>query len=216
MINVLIAEDHTIVRNGIKMLLQTDSDINIVGEATCGADVIEQMSQSGKVDLLLTDIQMQEMDGIMLISKAKAINAETEVVVLSMHNDVSYIGQAFAQGASGYLLKECNTDELLFAIKQVASGRKYICMDLSVKLLELCGQRKSTCSTKQQLNVEFSERELEVLRLIGEGMTNDEMSDKLFLSKRTIEGHRQSLLNKTGSRNTATLIRFAVINGFID
>lgn len=216
MINVLIAEDHTIVRNGIKMLLQTDSNINIVGEATSGAEVIDQMSNAVKVDVLLTDIQMQEMDGITLISKAKAINPNTEVIVLSMHNDVTYIDQAFAQGASGYLLKECNTDELLFAVKQVALGRKYICMELSVKLLGLCAQRTSVASSRQNLTAEFSDRELEVLRLIGEGMTNDEMSERLFLSKRTIEGHRQSLLNKTGSRNTATLIRFAVINGFID
>ena len=198
------------------MLLQTDGSINIIGEATSGAEVIALMSHPVTVDVLLTDIQMQEMDGIALISKAKEIDPHTEVIVLSMHNDVSYIDQAFAQGASGYLLKECNTDELLFAVKQVAAGRKYICMDLSVKLLGLCAQRTSVASTKQILNAEFSERELEVLRLIADGMTNDEMSDKLFLSKRTIEGHRQSLLNKTGSRNTATLIRFAVTNGFIE
>ena len=155
------------------------------------------------------------MDGITLITKAKEIDPNIEVIVLSMHNDVSYISQAFAHGASGYLLKECNTDELLFAVKQVMHGRKYICMDLSVKLLDLCAQHISVGSSRQNLNAEFSERELEVLRLIADGLTNDEMSDKLFLSKRTIEGHRQSLLNKTGSRNTATLIRFAVLNGFI-
>ncbi len=215
MINVLIAEDHTIVRNGIKMLLQTDDDINIIGEATSGAEVIDLMRSPVAVDLLLTDIQMQEMDGITLISKAKEINPQTVVIILSMHNDVNYIDQAFAQGASGYLLKECNTDELLFAVKQVVAGKKYICMELSSKLLSLCAQRPSG-NSRHNLNVDFSERELEVLKLIGEGMTNDEMSDKLFLSKRTIEGHRQSLLNKTASRNTATLIRFAVINGFIN
>lgn len=216
MINVIIAEDHAIVRNGIKMLLQTDSSINIIGEATSGAEVLELMSHPVKVDVLMTDIQMQEMDGITLISNAKAIDPNIEVIVLSMHNDISYINQAFAHGASGYLLKECDTDELLFAVKQVMHGRKYICMDLSVKLLELCGQRPSVEDSRQNLNADFSERELEVLRLIADGLTNDEMSDKLFLSKRTIEGHRQSLLNKTGSRNTATLIRFAVTNGFIE
>lgn len=216
MINVIIAEDHNIVRNGIKMLLQTDSSINIIGEATSGADVIKLMSHPIKVDVLLTDIQMQEMDGIALISKAKAIDPHTAVIVLSMHNDVNYIDQAFAEGASGYLLKECNTDELLFAVKQAMAGRRYICMDLSVKLLGLAAQRTSVTNARQHVNAEFSERELEVLHLIAEGLTNDEMSDKLFLSKRTVEGHRQSLLNKTGSRNTATLIRFAVRNGYLD
>ena len=216
MINVIIAEDHAIVRNGIKMLLQTDSSINIIGEATSGAEVLELMNNPVKVDVLLTDFQMQEMDGITLISKAKAIDPNIGVIVLSMHNDISYINQAFSQGASGYLLKECNTDELLFAIKQVTNGRKYICMDLAEKLLKLSTQHRSVERSRENLNADFSERELEVLRLIADGLTNDEMSDKLFLSKRTIEGHRQSLLNKTGSRNTATLIRFAVTNGFIE
>src|SRR5690606_4644350 len=119
-----------------------------------------------------------------------------------------------AEGASGYLLKNISSDELIFAIKHVSSGNQYLCSELSIKLLERV-TKSSALTPIIDSNIEFSSREVEVLNLIAEGLTNLEMSEKLFLSKRTIEGHRQSLIEKTGSRNTAALIRFAVLNGFV-
>jgi DNA-binding NarL/FixJ family response regulator len=132
-----------------------------------------------------------------------------------MHNDMSYVTEAFARGASGYLLKECSPEELLFAIKYIARNGQYLSAELAVKLPGLYSAVFAASKSAPLSDIQFTERELEVMRLIGEGMTNNEISDYLFLSKRTVEGHRQSLLEKTGCRNTAVLVKFAVQNGLI-
>ena len=209
-LNVILAEDHSIVREGIKSLLENDRSIQIIDIAANGNEVLEKLEGSTKADVLLTDIQMPGTDGITLITDVKKINPDIKVIVLSMHDDISYVTEAFARGASGYLLKECNVDELLFAIKNVTAESRYLSMDLSQVLVDAFLKEKSGKAIPPEINLEFSAREMEVLQLISEGLTNNEISERLFLSKRTVEGHRQSLLEKTGSRNTATLIKFAI------
>jgi len=215
MVNILLAEDHNIVRNGIKMLLEADKDINIVGEAFDGKQALEKVTSGLEIDIVLTDINMPEMDGISLIKEVKQINPNIHVVVLSMHDHEKYIIQAFAEGAKGYVLKNVNADELVFALKYIANGGRYLCSELTMKIVEKMLDSKHQLSESPQPSIDFSLREIEILQLIAEGYTNNEMSEKLFLSKRTIEGHRQSLIDKTNSKNTAALIRFAVRNGFI-
>ena len=215
MLNILLAEDHNIVRNGIKVLLEADTDINIVGEALNGKQALEKIESGLKIDIVLTDINMPEMDGISLIKEVKQINPTIHVVVLSMHDHEKYIIQAFAEGAMGYILKNVNADELIFALKYIANGGRYLCSELTMKIVEKMLDTKLQQSENLQPSIDFSLREIEILQLIAEGYTNSEMSEKLFLSKRTIEGHRQSLIDKTNSKNTAALIKFAVRNGFI-
>lgn len=210
-LNIILAEDHAIVRDGIKMLLETDEYIHVIGIAADGDGVMDIINGPVKADVLLTDIQMPGVDGFTLIDRIKKLNTNIKVVVLSMHNDMSYVTEAFARGASGFLLKECSPGELLFAVKYVARNGQYLSAELAVKLPGLY----SVAFPSGKSGIQFTERELEVMRLIGEGMTNNEISDYLFLSKRTVEGHRQSLLEKTGCRNTAVLVKFAVQNGFI-
>ncbi|TDQ11812.1 response regulator transcription factor [Pedobacter metabolipauper] len=212
MLEVLLAEDHNIVRNGIRMLLETDKTINIVAEATNGKEVLEHIANGKKIDIVLADINMPELDGISLIRELKLVSPKTRVVILSMHDNEKYVFQAFIEGASGYLLKNVSADELLFSLKHVNTGNKYLCSELAIKIM---GRQIQNSSSGLEFAAEFSPREIEVLLLIAEGHTNHEMSEKLFISKRTIEGHRQSLIDKTGSRNTAALIRFAVSNGII-
>jgi DNA-binding NarL/FixJ family response regulator len=159
---------------------------------------------------------MPEMDGISLIAQLRTLSPSTHIVMLSMLDNEKYVAQAFIEGARGYLLKNVGEEELNFALRYVAGGGKYLCAELAEKLLD-----KLTQTTLQQpeangQHIDFSLREMEVLHLIAEGYTNTEMADKLFLSKRTIEGHRQALIDKTGAKNTAALIRFAVVNGFIN
>ena len=215
MLNVLLAEDHNIVRNGIKMLLETDSAINILGEAVNGREVLDFIRSGQKVDVVLADINMPELDGITLTSELKILSPKTKVVILSMHDTEKYVIEAFTAGASGYLLKNVSADELIFSLKHTNAGGKYLCSELSMSMMNrVINDGNSPVSTVPS-NIEFSAREIEVLNLIAEGLTNMEMSEKLFISKRTIEGHRQSLIDKTGSRNTATLIRYAVQNGLI-
>jgi two-component system response regulator NreC len=215
-IKVILAEDHSIVRDGIKLILERDEAIEVVGVATSAEEVLERIDGFEKADLLLTDIQMPGLDGIQLIERVKELQPDIKVIVLSMHSDVSYVTEAFARGAAGYLLKDCTPDELVFAVKNVHSGASYLSMDLSAQLV--AAFNATSCYSKDAVPVvtaDFTEREMEVLQLIGEGLTNNEMSERLFLSKRTIEGHRQSLLDKTGCRNTAVLIKYAVQNELV-
>jgi two-component system response regulator NreC len=213
--NILLAEDHNIVRNGIKMLLETENSFKVVGEAANGIEVLEKIKTTSHIDMLLTDINMPGIDGISLIKEALAINPTLKIAMLSMHDNEKYVHQAFMEGASGYLLKNVSAEELIFSLKHIQNGGKYLCAELTMAMLDTMIYHKQYQYSKQVLAIDFSQREIEILQLIAEGLTNSEMSDKLFISKRTIEGHRQSLLEKTESKNTATLIRFAVVNGII-
>jgi len=212
---ILLAEDHNIVRNGIKMLLETTPDIEIVGEATDGKQVIEMVNNGQAIDIVLADINMPEMDGITLTKALKKIDPEIKVVILSMHDSEKYVVQAFLEGAAGYMLKNVSADELIFSLMFIGNGGKYLCAELVMKLIDNLITHKQHQQEKTIADLDFSVREIEVLQLIADGLTNAEMSDKLFISKRTIEGHRQSLLDKTGSKNTASLVRFAVQNHII-
>ncbi|MBG6233464.1 DNA-binding NarL/FixJ family response regulator [Pedobacter sp. CAN_A7] len=215
MLNVILAEDHNIVRNGIKMLLEMDKSINVVGEAMNGLEALEMVQKGMVVDIVLADINMPEIDGIALISKIKSINQNIKVMILSMMDNEKYVAQSFMEGASAYLLKSVSADELIFSIKHVASGNKYLCTELSIRQLDRLIQKSNMEYGGVDISKNFSMREIDVLHLIAEGLTNSEMSDRLFISKRTVEGHRQSLIEKTGSRNTAALIKYAVLNGIV-
>lgn len=214
MISILLAEDHNIVRNGIKMLLEADEQIKVVGEAVNGLDVMKQVA-THPIDIILADINMPEMDGMQLLKELKDKHPQVKVMLLSMHDHEKYVMEAFKNNADGYLLKNIGADELIFAIKFVHQGRKYLCSELTMLLMDNLLKSKQYLTAMPDNDIDFSLRELEILQLIAEGLTNLEMSEKLFLSKRTIEGHRQSLLDKTGSKNSAALIRYGVLHGLI-
>jgi len=214
MINILLAEDHNIVRNGIKMLLESDKEIQVLGEAVNGVEVLKQIANKA-IDLILVDINMPEMDGMQLLKEVKHKYPHVKVMMLSMHDHEKYVMEAFKNGSDGYLLKNIGADELIFAVKFVNQGRKYLCAELTMSMMDNLLQSKQYLITMPDNEIDFSLRELEILQLIAEGLTNLEMSEKLFLSKRTIEGHRQSLLDKTGSKNSAALIRYGVLHGLI-
>ncbi|WP_026904889.1 response regulator transcription factor [Pedobacter glucosidilyticus] len=215
MINIILAEDHNIVRNGIKILLERDADLRVVAETVNGKEVLKLLQTDLIVNIVVADINMPEMDGITLVKIMKQKYPHIPIIILSMLDNEQYIIEAFKEGASGYLFKNINADELIFALKYVCNGNKYICNELSLsllaKLMKLPSQDKN-----QTLKYSFSAREIEILHLMSEGYTNNEMSDKLFISKRTIEGYRQNLLDRTKVKNTAALIKYAVLNGIID
>lgn len=214
MINIILAEDHNIVRNGIKMLLESDNTIRVDGEAVNGLAVMNQLNQK-PVDIVLADINMPEMDGMQLLKEIKNKFPEIKVIMLSMHDHEKYVVEAFKNGADGYLLKNMGAEELIFAVKFVNQGRKYLCSELTMSLMDTMLKSRQFLMAMPSNEIDFSLRELEILQLIAEGLTNLEMSEKLFLSKRTIEGHRQSLLDKTSSKNSAALIRYGVLHGLI-
>lgn len=215
-LKIILAEDHNLVRNGIKMLLESQADIEVIAEADDGKQVLEHIASGLIPDIVLADINMPEMDGISLIKAIKLTHSDIKVVILSMLDNEKYVMQAFMEGSYGYLLKNVNESEMLFALKTVAGGSKYLCVELTETMLDRFIHETASQSEQEEIQVDLSMREIEVLHLVAEGYTNQEMADKLFLSKRTIEGHRQMLIDKTGSKNTASLIRFAVVNGYLN
>jgi len=212
--DVILAEDDNLVRDGIRLLLETHGGFRVIGEAHNGLEAIELLKEGKKPDVILADINMPDMDGIELIKAVKDYDPKIQVVMLSMLANEKYIIQSFSEGASGYLLKTVSPDELIFSLKQVVSGERYISSDLSFGLLERSAKQPPIVPA-EPLNLHLNSREMEILKLIGEGLTNSEMGEKLFISRRTVEGHRQNLMDKTGCKNTASLIKYAVLNRLI-
>lgn len=215
MIKILLAEDHNIVRNGIRILLEAEPRFQVIAEAVNGLEV-EALLQNGiQVDLILADINMPEMDGITMLKGVQQAYPDIKVIMLSMYDNMKYVSESFRAGALGYLLKSVDAEELIFAIKHVYSGKKYICAAISLNLLNRSENLVAETAQGDVSDLAFTGREIEVLLLIAAGFTNQEMANKLFMSKRTVEGHRQTLIEKTGSRNTAALVHFAVLHQLI-
>ncbi|HEY4652617.1 MAG TPA: response regulator transcription factor [Pontibacter sp.] len=208
LVRVIITEDHRILRQGLRMLLQEDSGIEVVGEACNGKELLELLSHT-PADVVLMDINMPEMNGFEATEQVVKNFPETRVIALSMLNNLPFVQKILQCGASGYLLKTSGKDELRSAIKLVANGTNYISGELSMHMLSnsLAADQPET-ETREQAGL--SKREIEVLTLIAEGFTNAEIADKLFTSKRTIETHRQNILEKTGAKNTANLVKYAI------
>ncbi|MCJ8210465.1 response regulator transcription factor [Mucilaginibacter sp. RS28] len=215
MIKIILAEDHNIVRNGIKSLLEKDSQFSIIGEAVNGQDVLDMLDSGHNPDVILADMNMPVVGGLELINRLNEVGHPAKIVVLTMLDHEKYIIQAFKAGAKGFLLKNVGSLEMIFAIKQVADNNQYLCSELSLRMLNKLMHAPEP-SLENLSDVDLSKREMEVLNLIADGFTNQEIADKLFTSKRTVEGHRQSLLDKTNTRNTAALVRFALVNSIIN
>jgi DNA-binding NarL/FixJ family response regulator len=215
MINIMLAEDHKIVRDGLKFILEKEPEFNIVAEVNNGKEVIEAFNKSIQVDILLSDMNMPGMGGQELTQWVKANQPQVQVIILTALDIEEYVIKTFKAGACGYLLKNISADELHFAIRHVHAKNQYVCSELTMRFVNRLVTMPDHTSTEMQAGLEFSSRELEILTLLADGFTNQEIADKLFTSKRTVEGHRQNLIDKTGVRNTAALIRFAVLNGII-
>lgn len=218
MIRILLVEDHMVVRNGIKLLLESQDNFEVVGEASNGREALEYLQSQPIPDIILTDISMEEMDGMALLQVLQKEYGRIKVVILSMLNQINYVIEAFGYGLMGYLVKNVGYNELLFALKHVSEGGRYMSEEISMLLLDQVksGQSYGQNPTIIRVDFDLSERELEVLQLIAEGYTNIEIADKIFLSKRTVEGHRQNLIEKAGVKNTAHLVKFAFENGILN
>lgn len=216
MINIVLAEDHNIVRNGIISLLEKEPDIYVAGAATNGREVLALLESGTPADVVLADMNMPEIGGIELTAAIKEKYPDCKVVILSALDHEKYVIKAFQAGANGYLLKSVSADELVFAVKHTLLNNLYICSELTSKFLKRLLTIPDPATLHEIHDIEFSSKEIEVLGLITEGFTNQEIADKLFTGKRTIESQRQALIDKTGSRNTAALVRFAIINGIVN
>jgi len=212
-IKVMLVEDHPVLRGGIRMLIDAQQDMMVVAETGDGESALAILQSGLEVDVLLSDLNMPIMDGFALFEQIMLLNLPVKPISFSMINSDKHIERALQLGCYGYLTKSIESEELLFGIRQVAIGKKYICSDIVDTIAQHL--KKDVQEYNAENLPKFSERELEILEKISLGLTNMQISDEIFLSKRTVEGHRQSLLEKTGSRNTAVLIKYAVIHGLV-
>lgn len=207
-IKVLIVDDHGIFRDGIKLVLSQTDDFEAIGEASNGKIFLEFINVS-LPDIVLMDISMPIMDGITASKIALEKYPHLKIISLSMFGDEEYYFKMIEAGAKAVIFKKSGAEELLFALREVAKGNNYFSQELLKKLVF----KISTPQNKEQLQI--SEREKDVLALICNGYTNKEIAEKLFISAKTVDRHRTSLLQKTETRNSAHLVMFAMQNKLI-
>ena len=206
-IRVLVCDDHALVRSGLHKLLECEPDLEVVGEAANADEAIER-SRADRPDVLLLDVVMPGRNGIDALPDILGTAPATKVLMLSMQNDPAYVRQAFAAGASGYVLKDAADTELVEAIHTVAGGRRYLHPLLGARLAA-ADARSETQTVRDPL----SEREHQVLRLLALGHTNQEIAEQLFLSVRTAETHRARIVQKLGLKTRAEIVRYALNSG---
>jgi len=205
---VIIVEDHTIFREGMKRVISEMEDMELVGEAENGA-VFISMLKKVEPDIVLMDIQMPEMDGIEATEKALKIYPNLKILVLSMFGEEEYVYSMVDRGVSGFILKTSGLADFNRAIKKILDGQQYYSEEIMAILV------KKFRSYDSPDKLVLSEKENEVLRLLCKGLSNNDIADKLFLSVRTVEGYRNKLLQKTGSSNVLNLVIFAVKNKLV-
>jgi len=208
-IRVLLADDHTIVRQGLKLILAAQPDFEVVGEAANGRDAAD-LAEKLKPDIVLMDVQMPDLNGIEATRRMVAANSRIKVLVLSMHKEALYVREVLKAGARGYILKDAIDTELLSAMRSVARGDGYISPAVSGALLS--DYREQSSNPLDTL----STREREVLQLIAEGKTNKEVATRLNLSVYTVDSHRGKIMEKLNLHSAGELVRFAMKNGLVD
>jgi DNA-binding NarL/FixJ family response regulator len=209
-IQIVIVDDHEIVRDGIKVLLEDEPGMDIIAEAETGKEAV-RMCEKIQADLIIMDITMPEMDGIEATRIIKEKYSDIKILALTMLSEDQHIRKMIKAGASGYILKSSGKQELIKAIKTIIDGKHYFSNDATQAILqELVSPEVKR--VKEDDEVHITERELEVLQLIVNEFTNQEIADKLFVSVRTVDAHRRNLLQKTGAKNTAGLVKYALQN----
>ncbi len=215
MINILLADDHTMFVDGIDSILKHESDMKVVGKVYKGTDVVEFI-KANTVDLVLLDVNLPEMTGIEVCKALKEFENKTKILAISMFNEESFVTEILNNGAQGYILKNTGREELLRAIRTVVGGKSYFSDDVTQTIMKGLMKQRRASKQREGFFPKISRREKEVLRLIIQEHTTQEIANKLFISLKTVESHRSSLLNKVNARNTAGLVRIAMENNLLD
>ncbi len=212
-LRILIVDDHPIVRAGIRLLLEGEPDIKVIGEAARGEEAVEKAMQLHP-ELVLMDIAMPGMNGIEATRRIKKELPDLHVLVLSMHDDEEFFFPVLRAGASGYVLKEAEPQELLYAIRVVSQGQVFLSPAVTKSFMG--GFLANIAGTGDEKYDTLTRREKEVLRLAAAGLTNREISEALFLSIRTVEKYRQAMMHKLGLARRQDLTKYAIRKGIID
>jgi two-component system, NarL family, response regulator NreC len=212
MTTIALAEDHHVVRQGFRLVLAAQADFKLVGEAADGLEAV-QLVQKTKPDVLLLDLMIPRLHGLEVTRQVRKENPNTRVIILSMHADEPYVMEALRNGASGYVLKDCTSADLVEAVRTVAAGRRYLSPILAERALT--GYVEHPGESELDVYETLTNRERLVLQLAAEGKTSGEIATALFISPRTAETHRANLMRKLNLRSQTDLVRFAIRRGII-
>jgi two-component system response regulator NreC len=211
-LTIVVADDHPIVREGLRSLLETEPGISVVGETDDGLEAVELVERV-RPDVLIVDMMMPGLNGLEVTRQVNQRVPETRIIVLSVHADDVYVLGALRNGASGYILKESSTAELRVAIHEVVQGRRYLAPPLSERAIEAYVQEADAAAVN--IYGDLTSREREVLQLAAEGYGNSEIADRLSISPRTVATHRSNLMRKLDLENQTELVRYAFRKGII-
>lgn len=211
-ISVLLADDHHIVREGIKMLLEAQSDISVIGEASDGLRAVE-LAIRLKPLILMADLMMPGLSGLEVTKQVIQHQSRTKVIILSMYSNEAYVMQALRNGASGYVVKESNVSDMVQAVREVANGRPYLSPSISRLAMDAYIE-KAKSSSLDPYDI-FTDREKEVLHLIAEGFSSAKIAARLYISPRIAESHRANVMKKLGLQTPTDLIKYALKKGLI-
>jgi two-component system response regulator NreC len=212
-IRLLLVDDHTLVRQGIRSLLEVQDDFEVVAEASGGQEAVAMATELSP-DVILMDLAMPDMNGMEATRQIKTDHPEIQVLALSMHGTDDYLFRVLESGASGYVLKEADGAELTTAVRAVHAGGAFIYPSLTKKLIEQFLRRVSSGEERSSYDT-LTAREKEILRFIGDGLTNEEIADRLSLSVHTVQTHRSNIMEKLGLHNRAQLVTYAARVGLI-
>ncbi len=212
MTTIILADDHPIVRRGLRSVLEAEKNFSLIGEAGDGLEAV-RMVENLQPDILITDMMMPGLTGLEVTRQVKHRVPKTKIIILSMHASESYVLEALRNGANGYVLKDTVSEELVEAIRDVIAGRRYLSSQLSERAIETYILKAE--STLEDSYDSLTTREREVLKLAAEGSTNNEIAERLFISPRTAETHRANLMKKLALSNHTELIRYAIRRGVL-
>ena len=213
-IKVILVDDHQIVRDGIKSLITDDPNINIITEASSAEELRDKL-ETYRPDVILMDINLPDATGIELTKELKESKPEIKVLILSMHMGEDFIVNAIEAGAKGYLPKTTSKKELILAINTISKGEDYFNESISNILIKSYVKRAQTPKKEEEKIIDLTRREKEIITLFALGMSNKEIADKLFISIRTVESHKNNIMNKLELKSTVDLVKFALKNNYI-
>lgn len=212
-LKLYLVDDHKLFREGLKLLLSTQDFVKHIYEASNGREFIENLPLT-ECDVVLMDIEMPEMNGIEATREALHLHPELKIIVLTMYGDEQYYYQMIDAGAKGFMLKNTGIENVIKGIQKVAAGENFFSEELLFNILN--NMRDNSKTTADVPDNELSDREMEILYHVCKGESNQEIAEALFISKRTVDKHRANLLSKTGCRNTAALVMYAIKNKMIE
>lgn len=214
-INVVLVDDHQLIRMGIKALLNSEKEINVIGEVNSAKDVLRSIDEL-QPDIVLMDISLDDGDGIILTKEISKKYSGIKVIMLSMHVKEDFIQRSLKAGALGYVLKDSPKEELVKAINEVSNGGKYFASEVSQLMVSSYVTKAGDFAKPKKKSNSLTNREVEIIRLLSDGLSNQKIADMLGISHRTVDTHRTNIMQKVKVKNVAELVKYAIVNKLIE